>query len=90
MHSGTVTPQLKSLKPKVPELASASVSDALAALQVNPDTGLTHAEVDNHAGINFVVIGRCGNRLLARTKIGENARPCRHFCTGGQLLGLND
>jgi H+-transporting ATPase len=29
-----------------PDIASASVPDALAALHVNPDTGLTHAEVD--------------------------------------------
>ena len=29
-----------------PDIASASVPDTLAALQVNPDTGLTHAEVD--------------------------------------------
>jgi H+-transporting ATPase len=29
-----------------PEIASASVSDALAALHVNPDSGLTRAEVD--------------------------------------------
>ena len=31
---------------KPPEIASASVPDTLAALKVNPDTGLTHAEVD--------------------------------------------
>ncbi|MHB9004973.1 MAG: plasma-membrane proton-efflux P-type ATPase [Coriobacteriia bacterium] len=31
---------------KPPEIASASVPDTLAALHVNPDTGLTHAEVD--------------------------------------------
>src|ERR1700677_4556143 len=29
-----------------PDLTSASVPDGLAALHVNPDTGLTHAEVD--------------------------------------------
>jgi H+-transporting ATPase len=29
-----------------PDIASASVPDTLAALHVNPDTGLTHAEVD--------------------------------------------
>ena len=29
-----------------PDIASASVSDTLAALHVNPETGLTHAEVD--------------------------------------------
>ena len=31
---------------KPPDIASASVPDTLAALQVNPDIGLTHAEVD--------------------------------------------
>ena len=31
---------------KLPDIASASVPDSLAALHVNPDTGLTHAEVD--------------------------------------------
>ena len=31
---------------KPPDIASASVPDTLASLKVNPDTGLTHAEVD--------------------------------------------
>ena len=31
---------------KAPDIATASVPDTLAALHVNPDTGLTHAEVD--------------------------------------------
>jgi plasma-membrane proton-efflux P-type ATPase len=31
---------------KPPDIASASVPDTLSALQVNPDTGLTHAEVE--------------------------------------------
>jgi len=31
---------------KPPDIAAASVPDTLATLQVNPDTGLTHAEVD--------------------------------------------
>jgi plasma-membrane proton-efflux P-type ATPase len=31
---------------KPPDIATASVPDTLAALHVNPDTGLTHAEVD--------------------------------------------
>ncbi len=31
---------------KAPDIASASVPDTLAALHVNPDTGLTHAEID--------------------------------------------
>jgi plasma-membrane proton-efflux P-type ATPase len=33
-------------KAQPPELAAASMPDTLAALRVNPDTGLTHAEVD--------------------------------------------
>ena len=36
----------KSAKGLPPDIASASISDALAALQVNPDTGLTQADVD--------------------------------------------
>src|SRR5579864_3747819 len=36
----------KAANAKPPDIASASVPDALAALHVNPDTGLTHAEVD--------------------------------------------
>jgi len=31
---------------KPPDIASMSVPDSLASLHVNPDTGLTHAEVD--------------------------------------------
>ena len=31
---------------KAPEVASASVADTLAALHVNPATGLTHGEVE--------------------------------------------
>ena len=31
---------------KPPDIATVSVPDTLAALRVNPDTGLTHAEVD--------------------------------------------
>jgi H+-transporting ATPase len=43
---------------KPSDLASASVPDAIAALHVNPDTGLTHAEVDvrrKEHGYNEVV-----------------------------------
>ncbi len=43
---------------KGPDLASASVPDALAALRVNPETGLTHADVDarlKEHGCNEVV-----------------------------------
>ena len=36
----------KPANPKPPDIASASVPDTLAARHVNPDTGLTQAEVD--------------------------------------------
>jgi magnesium-transporting ATPase (P-type) len=36
----------KAAKAKAPDIATASVPDTLAALHVNPDTGLTRAEVD--------------------------------------------
>jgi len=36
----------KTANTKPPDIASASVPDALASLKVNPDTGLTHAEVE--------------------------------------------
>ena len=43
----TTTPApLKPPNATLPDIASASVPDTLAALHVNPDTGLTHAEVD--------------------------------------------
>lgn len=37
---------MKPASAKPPDIASASVPDTLTVLQVNPDTGLTHAEVD--------------------------------------------
>ena len=45
-RSETEPPSLKPANAKSPDIASASVSDTLAALHVNPDTGLTLAEVD--------------------------------------------
>ena len=42
---------------KPPDIASAPVPDTLSALHVNPETGLTHAEVDvrrNENGYNEV------------------------------------
>jgi len=50
-----------------PDIASASVPDTLATLKVNPDTGLTHAEVDarrNAAGYNEVAEQK-GHPVLA-------------------------
>jgi plasma-membrane proton-efflux P-type ATPase len=39
---------LKPTNATPPDIATASVPDTLAALHVNPDIGLTHAEVDTH------------------------------------------
>ena len=41
------TPGSKPVNTTPPDIASASVPDTLAELKVNPDTGLTGAEVDN-------------------------------------------
>jgi H+-transporting ATPase len=41
------TQEAKSASTNPPDVASLSVPDTLAALQVNPDAGLTHAEVDS-------------------------------------------
>ena len=43
---GVESPSSKPVNTKPPDIASASVPDTLAALKVNPDTGLAHAEVD--------------------------------------------
>ena len=40
------SPKKNEPNPEPPDIATASVPDALAALHVDPDTGLTHAEVD--------------------------------------------
>jgi len=44
--SGAAAASPKPADANPPDIASASVPDTLAALHVNPDTGLTHAEVD--------------------------------------------
>ena len=43
-HAEIASPKPANAKP--PDIASASVPDTLTALHVNPDTGLTHVEVD--------------------------------------------
>jgi len=45
-RSGPAPAPTKSVNAQPPDIANASVPDTLAALHVNPDTGLTHAEVD--------------------------------------------
>ncbi|MHB8653686.1 MAG: plasma-membrane proton-efflux P-type ATPase [Terriglobia bacterium] len=42
----------KSANAKPPDIATASIPDTLAALKVNPDTGLTHAEVETRRAEN--------------------------------------
>ena len=43
---GVESPSSKPVNTKPPDIASASILDTLATLHVNPDTGLTHTEVD--------------------------------------------
>jgi plasma-membrane proton-efflux P-type ATPase len=43
----TQAPALKTVTVKAPDIASASIPDTLATLNVNPDTGLTHAVVEH-------------------------------------------
>ena len=52
------SPSSKPTTAKEPDIASVPVPDTLAALHVNPGTGLTHAEVDvrrKEHGYNEVV-----------------------------------
>ncbi|MEO6601988.1 MAG: plasma-membrane proton-efflux P-type ATPase [Polyangiaceae bacterium] len=59
-----------------PQISSASVSDTLASLHVNPDTGLTHAEVDvrrKEHGYNEVAV--------------EKSHPFRKFL--GKFWGIS-
>ena len=72
------SPPSKPTTAKEPDIASVPVLDTLAALHVNPETGLTHAEMDTRnaairavAGFGFamvvtVVIGR----LLGLVAVG--------------------
>lgn len=46
-NTGVDSPQLKPAAAKVPDIASASIPDTLATLQVSPETGLTRTEVDS-------------------------------------------
>jgi len=53
--SGVERPASKPATAKAPDIVSAPVPDTLAALHVNPETGLTRAEVDTrHAAIRAV------------------------------------
>jgi hypothetical protein len=53
------SPSSKPTTAKEPDIASVPVPDTLAALHMNPETGLTHAEVDTrHAAILAVAGAR--------------------------------
>jgi len=65
---------------KIPDIATASVPDTLAALKVNPEAGLTVTEVDarrKEHGFNEVaeLKGHMVVKFLKRSSGG-----CRHGC----------
>jgi len=64
---------------KPPDIGSASVPDTLAALHVNPDTGLTHAEVDvrrKEHGYNEVAETKGHPILMFLASSGASRRGC--------------
>ena len=64
---------------KPPDIAAASVPDTLAALHVNPDTGLTHAEVDvrrREHGYNEVAEQKGHPVPTSYGNSGESRRGC--------------
>jgi magnesium-transporting ATPase (P-type) len=69
-----------------PDIASASVSDTLAALHANPETGLTNAEVDTRRkerGYNEVA-----EKKGARSScFSASSGACRRGCSNGSWSG---
>ncbi len=64
------SPTSKPATDREPDIAFVPVSDALAEHRVNPETGLTHAEVDTrHATIRTVV--GAGFDMAVTTVIGR-------------------
>jgi len=51
------SPSSKPTTAKGPNIASVPVPDTLAALHINPETGLTHAEVDTRLAAILAVAG---------------------------------
>ena len=51
------SPSSKPTTAKEPDIASVPVPDTLAALHMNPETGLTHAEVDTRHVAILAVAG---------------------------------
>ena len=72
-------PPSKPTTAKEPDIASVPVFDTLAALHVNPETGLTHAEVDTRnaairavAGFGFAMaVTAIIGRLLGVVAVGR-------------------
>jgi hypothetical protein len=76
-------PAMRSTTPdpdaKPADVASASVPDRLAALHVNPDTGLTHAELDvrrKEHGYNEVAETRENPSSTSFGTSGDSLRGC--------------
>ena len=73
-------PRSTPLAGKAPDIASVSVPDTLLALHVNPETGLTSADVDarrKEHGYNEVAEER-GTRS---SNSSENSGACRRGCS---------
>ena len=51
------SPSSKPTTAKEPDIASVPVPDTLVALHMNPETGLTHAEVDTRLAAILAVAG---------------------------------
>ena len=65
-------PKVAPAKPaetKPPEIASASVSDTLSSLKVNPDTGLARAEVDVRRNQSERLAGSTRHSQINRGKV---------------------
>jgi magnesium-transporting ATPase (P-type) len=80
IKSETDAAPTKPVSTKPPDIASASVTDTLAALHVNPDTGLTHAEVDasrKEHGYNEVAVKKEHPVLLQGRSLA--LRHCRRI-----------
>jgi magnesium-transporting ATPase (P-type) len=72
----------KQANDKPPDIASASVPDTLAALHVNPDTGLSHAEVDvrrKEHGYNEVAEKKGHSVLKFLRNSGGSRRGCSNW-----------
>jgi hypothetical protein len=63
----------------IPDIASASISETLKALDVNTEIGLTHIEVDNRRkehGYNEVA----EQKNVRSSCFSENSGACRRGC----------